>query len=72
LPAQSFVSKKVAAEWALKNLDLTLDKKRSLTELNRLIVEEYGKKFGAKDNAEQVEDEETREENTKIEAIQVA
>ena len=35
-------------------------------------VEEYGRKFGARDDAEHLDEDDTREENTTIEAIVVA
>jgi hypothetical protein len=70
LPAEPFTSKRECIEWAKTNLDLELDKSRSVTELNRKIVEAYGIKFKQPD-AEELDDD-TRDENTKVDAIIVA
>lgn len=72
LPASQFTSKKDAVEWAELHLGVKLDRNRSITELNNRVVEEYGRKFGARDDAEHLDEDDTREENTTIEAIVVA
>jgi hypothetical protein len=72
LPASQFTSKREAAEWAKKNLGVDLDTKKSIVSLNNTIVEIYTKKFGKKDDPDEVDDDGTREENTKVEAVTVA
>lgn len=71
LPSGAFTSKKGAIAWADKNLGLTLDRNRSITELNRLVVEAYGRKFGAADGAEELDEDDTRDENTQVGAVVV-
>lgn len=71
LPAQSFTSKNGAVKWAKDNLDIDLDKSRSLSELNRVIATEYGKKF-APPKTDDEDDDDTRDENTTVDPIVVA
>lgn len=71
LPATQFTSKNGAVKWAKDNLGLDLDKHRSLSELNRTIVTEYGKRYAPPPSAED-DDDGTREENTKVDAVVVA
>lgn len=71
LPAQQFTSKNGAIKWAKDNLGINLDKTRSLSELNRTIVTEFGKKYSPPKSAEQ-DDDDTREENTTVDAVVVA
>ena len=72
LPAQPFTSKRSAAEWAQKNLGVKLDTKKSIVALNNQIVEEHAKKFGKPDSADELDDDDVREENTDLEAVTVA
>lgn len=71
LPSQPFTSKVEAVKWARENIGVELDKSRSITELNRRVIEEHGKKYGAQQAAEDIDDD-TRDENTKVEAVTVA
>lgn len=71
LPATSFTSKGAIVKWAKDNLDLDLDKGRSLSELNRVLATEYGKRYAPPETGAD-EDDDTRDENTKVQAIVVA
>ena len=71
LPAQGFTSKKEAAKWAQENLGLKLDTSKAITTLNKQIVQAYGEKFSAQNSADDFDDD-TREENTTVDAVVVA
>lgn len=71
LPASQFTSKKEAIKWAEDNLGAQLDKNKSIVWLNNEIVRLHGEKYGRPDEAEEVDDD-TREENTKVDAVVVA
>jgi hypothetical protein len=71
LPSQQFTSKALAVAWAKQNLGVELDKNKSITWLNKEIVKLHGEKYARPEESEEVEDD-TRDENTKTEAITVA
>jgi hypothetical protein len=71
LPSQQFTSKKEAAAWAVKNLGVQLDTSKSVVWLNKEIVRLHGEKYPQPEEGEAEEDD-TRDENTTVEAIPVA
>lgn len=68
LPASAFTSKKAAIAWAKEHLGEDLDVNRALGTLNNDIATAYGRKFN-RGTVEDDNDDDTRDENTKVEAV---